>query len=396
MNNRELINCANQSKFYQQKLLHVNTELWESIPFTTKKELREVDEYDLLGVDRSQIATYHETSGTSGKPSPSWFSHNDTLQEAKLLMDSDLQLSENDLILNRFPFAIALPAFILYWTAREAKAGFISADQWNLAAPISRVVEILQKTKPSILAIGSNEAIRLYHVAKAMGVQFPLANLRALIVAGELVSPSRRKYIEQLFGVPVHMLFGSTETGSLSLSCKEGHFHLTHPKVKFEVVDEQGQVLPFNEKGYCVLSTAREGMPLLRYFNEDIIEIQEDHTCSCGNETPVLIHYGREIESITVHGNTFSFYDIQEAIYTLNEIPFQWQLQQIDQTVTFFLQYTKIVDVSSISKELSDKLGLEVLVELSELYPIENYIQKPKHTKTTYIEKIFTDVLVAE
>lgn len=396
MNNRELINCANQSKFYQQKLLHVNTEQWESIPFTTKNELREVDEYDLLGVDRLQIATYHETSGTSGKPSPSWFSHNDTLQEAKLLMDSDLQLSEHDLILNRFPFAIALPAFILYWTAREAKAGFISADQWNLAAPISRVVEILQKTKPSILAIGSNEAIRLYHVAKAMGVQFPLANLRALIVAGELVSPSRRKYIEQLFGVPVHMLFGSTETGSLSLSCKEGHFHLTHPKVKFEVVDQQGQVLPYNEKGYCVLSTGREGMPLLRYFNEDIIEIQEGQTCSCGNEAPVLIHYGREIESITVNGKTFNFYDIQEAIYTLEEIPFQWQLQQIDQTVTFFLQYTKIVDVTSISNELSNKLGFEVLVELSELYPIEHYIQKPKHTKTSYIEKICTDVLVAE
>ena len=183
MDDFEYIERAKQTVFYQKKLANVDTQLWSNIPFTTKQDLRDADEFDLLGVDMKDLATYHETSGTSGKPSPSWISHRDTLQEAHLLMDSDLNLTENDLILNRFPFAIAIPAFILYWTAKEVKAGFISADQWNAAAPLSRAIEIIKKINPTILAIGSNEAIRLYHVAKAMGVTFPTQNLRAIIVA---------------------------------------------------------------------------------------------------------------------------------------------------------------------------------------------------------------------
>ena len=396
MNDLEYIERAKSTTFYQNKLANINTELWENIPFTTKQELREADGFDLLGVDFKELATYHETSGTSGKPSPSWMSHHDTLQEAQLLLSSELNINENDLILNRFPFAVALPAFILYWSAREAKAGFISADQWNAAAPLLRVIEILQKTKPTIFATSSNEAIKLYHVAKAKGVSFPLPNLRALIVGGELVSPTRRKYIEQLFGIHVHKLFGSTETGSLSLSCKQGHFHLTHPKVKFEVVNEQGKPLDFNEKGFCVLTTGREGMPLLRYYNEDVIELKEAHTCSCGNTHPILIHFGRQSDSITVKGKTFSFYDIQEAVYSLTEgAPFQWKLQQLNnREIKFILQYTHTVDTSSIASELSSVFGTEVSVELGELFPIESYTQKPVHNKSAYIEKIVTEDFV--
>ena len=388
MNNLKFIECASKSPFYQKKLAKINHDQWDTIPFTTKGELREVDGFDLLGVDVSQIATYHETSGTSGKPSPSWISQNDTLQEAKLLLQSDAQINENDLILNRFPFAIALPAFILYWTAREAKAGFISADQWNAAAPISRVVDILKKTKPTILAISSNEAIKLYHIAKAMNVSFPLQNLRALIVGGELVSPARKKYIEDLWGVQVYKLFGSTETGSLSVSCKEGHFHLNHPKVKFEVVDSQGQPLPYNQKGNCVLSTGREGMPLLRYFNEDIIEIRDNHKCSCSNENPILIHYGRQSDSVIVEDKKFSFYDIQEAIYSLQEIPFQWKLQQTNQDIKFIMQYTTKVDTNHIATQLSNFFCINVSVELEELFPIESFTKNPPHNKTAYIEKL--------
>ena len=387
----QFLKAALQSKLYQKKLSHLNIDEWHNIPFTTKADLRNADTFDVLGVDLHQVATYHETSGTSGKPSPSWMSHNDTKQEGDFVKQSDIQLNEKDVILNRFPFAIALPAFILYWAARRTKAGFISADQWNATAPISRVVDILQKTKPTILAIGSNEAIKLYHVAKALNVQFPLENLRALIVAGELVSPARRKYIEQLWGVPVYMLFGSTETGSLSFSCKEGHFHLNHPKVKFEVVDDDGQVLPFNQKGNCVISAAREGMPLLRYFNEDYVEIKEGHTCDCGDEHPLLIHYGRRNDSVTVNNKVFSFYDIQEAVYSLSEIPFMWEIIQLNDSLNFSMQFTKDINLNDISEQLSVAFGTPVSVELNELVPIESLIEHPPLSKSTYIRKMLTE-----
>ena len=188
------------------------------------------------------------------------------------------------------------------------------------------------------------------------------------------------------------MLFGSTETGSLSMSCNEGHFHLTHPKVKFEAVDEKRQPLGMNKKGACVLSAGREGMPLLRYYNEDIIELKESSVCSCGNTQPVLIHYGREIDCIHINNQTFNFYDIQEAVYSLAEgAPFQWKVQQIDQhDLKFIFQYVDEINIANVEKELSDVFGTTVKVELAELFAIDDFIKKPLNGKSSYIERIIT------
>ena len=97
MNDLEYIERAKSATFYQNKLANINTSLWKDIPFTTKQELREADGFDLLGVDFKELATYHETSGTSGKPSSSWMSHHDTLQEAQLLLGSELNINEKSI-----------------------------------------------------------------------------------------------------------------------------------------------------------------------------------------------------------------------------------------------------------------------------------------------------------
>lgn len=93
---------------------------WNEIPFTTKQQLREADPYELLGTSLSNVVTYHETSGTTGKPSSSWFSYSDIEVEAAVLNNSALAFTENDLILNRFPFAVALPAFLVYWATQKS------------------------------------------------------------------------------------------------------------------------------------------------------------------------------------------------------------------------------------------------------------------------------------
>ncbi len=94
--------------------------------------------------------------------------------------------------------------------------------------------------------------------------------------------------------------------------------------------------------------------------------------------------------SVTVDDKTYSFYDIQEVIYSLNEVPFQWKLQQINQDIKFIMQYTTIVDTNNIATQLSDVFGINVLVELDELFPIESFTKNPSHSKSAYIEKKFS------
>lgn len=274
----------------------------------------------------------------------------------------------------------------MYWAANKVKAGHIGVDQWSIATPLKRVIEIINRTSPSILALGPTEAVKLYQTGKQMGQQYPIQGLRALVLGGEVVSPARKKYIEKLWGIPVYLLFGSTETGGLFVTCQNGHYHINHPQVKVEVVDDNGDLVQPNTIGNCVLSSGREGMPLLRYYNNDLVEIRKANNCSCGDKNDILVHYGRKDDAITINTKEIKLYDIQEAVYSLSQVPFMWKMRIENGSIVFISQYLIEIDSKSIQKELSTLLGVNVSIELQDIIPIETLTEKPAFGKYSYIE----------
>lgn len=392
MEDEELIESALKSKFYQNKLRGFSLENWEDIPITTKQDLRECKAEDLMGVDFNEISTYHETSGTTGTPTPSWYSFNDSDQEAQVVINSDLKLCSKDLLLNRFPFALAVPSFILFWACQKVKAGHIAVSKASSITPHARVIEIIERTNPTIIAMLPSEAEIIGEAAYQKGIDLPTKNLRALLLAGDLISDARKKHLETLWGVPVFCLFGSTETGGLFMTCKNGHYHINHPKVKIEAVDSNYNSLGNNKKGYCVLSSAREGMPLLKYFNHDIVEINDNIKCNCGDNSPILIHYGRDDSLIHIKDKHFTFEDVQSLIYSMPLVPFLWRIHIYENCIVFEYQASKkrsnlSFTENDISKYLSDRLTVAVVAKQVELIPKDSLINKPGYSKFSYMIK---------
>ncbi|WP_018664956.1 phenylacetate--CoA ligase family protein [Heyndrickxia acidiproducens] len=386
LKDQKFLDAALKSPFYQRFLKDKKITDWNSIPFTTKVHLRNADAFDLMGVPAGEIATYHETSGTTGTPTPSWYSYKDAEKEAEVVVNSSIQLNRDDLILNHFPFAMAIPSFIVYWACQKTHAGHIGADKASSVTPEKRIVEIMDRTHPTILAMLPSEAEKIHQTAKQLGYSFPQKSLRALLLAGELVSPARKKYIEKMWGVPVYLLFGSTETGGLFMSCEHGHYHLSNPNVKVEAVNQMGQPVENGNKGNCVLSTMREGMPLLRYFNNDLIEIKDGSCCQCHNQDPIMIHYGRN-DDVVHYGNEIkSFYDFQEAIYSLSSVPFMWKAKIEQEKITLRLQYVQAIKSESIKAELISRLGIPVSVEFHDIIPLAKLVEVPAYSKYAYIE----------
>jgi phenylacetate-CoA ligase len=384
----KFLQAALKSDFYKKKLDGLRLDHWEEIPFTTKKELREAEAYSLLGTDIANIATYHETSGTTGKPTSCWYSHADVMREAKNLIDSDVALNENDLVLNRFTFTVAVASFIFYWACQQARAGHICLAKSAVSTP-SRVLDVMMRTNPSILVDIAYELERLAGAAKRLGLTIPNANLRAIWVAGEMVPPARKKWLEKLWGVPVFGLFGTTETGGLFVTCKNGHFHLDNPNVFVEVVDDEGRPLGFNERGNFVISTLREGMPVLRYANEDLVEIREGTECGCGRTEPILIHYGRKEDFMEVNGRIFTLYDLMNIVYELPDVPMAWRFHVSNQDLKFEYQtYDGTVDDpkrTEMEAILRDKLGCKVQAYHSEIIPEASLVQPSALTKFAYL-----------
>lgn len=382
------VNAALRSAFYQKKLADVALDDWSSIPFTTKDELRQASAYDLLGAPIEDIATYHETSGTTGVPTPSWYSHADTGRELDVILRSKLNLNKNDILLNRFPFAMAIPSFILYWACQKAGAAHIGADKASLVTPDQRIVEIMQRAHPTILALLPSEAEKIFEVAKQLNIPFPTEGLRVLLLAGELVSPKRKQYFEKLWGVPVYTFFGSTETGGMFVSGDDGRYHLNYPNVRVEVVDDLGRPAGKGVRGHGVFSTTREGMPLLRYYNHDLLEIRDSEPDS-DDPAPVLIHYGRDTDTIDVDGKSLTFYDLQEFIYSLDHVPLLWKVKQAGEHVTFILQYTNEVPLNEhdIQEEIRRVLDIDADVKLEDIIPLNKLVGKPVYSKYVHIEK---------
>ncbi|MED1420385.1 phenylacetate--CoA ligase family protein [Bacillus smithii] len=394
MKHQLFIEAAMRSKLYQNKLKNINLEDWNSIPFTTKEDLRKADTYDVLGVPLHQVATYHETSGTTGTPTPSWYSHKDHEHGAQVVLRSALKLNDQDIVLNRFPFALAIPSFIVYDACQNAGAVHIGVDKASMVTPDRRVIEIIQRTHPTVLTMLPSEAEKLYHVGMQMGVHFPTQGLRALLLAGELVSPARKKYIENMWGVPVHMLFGSTETGGLFMTCENGHYHLDNTNVLIEVVDDSGIPVEIGKTGNCVISSSREGMPLLRYFNQDIIQLMDGAHCDCKKTEPIMIHYGRKEDVIEYQNKSVNFYELQEAVYTLSRVPFMWKMKTSRNRVQFLCQFIEPIGeaiLSAIQHELCEKLGFEVDIQLTEIIPLKKLTDKPAYGKYAYIERECAD-----
>lgn len=390
MSNSVFISAAMNSKFYQHKLNKVPITDWEKVPLTTKQDLRNVDTYDLMGTSLANIATYHETSGTTGKPTPSWYSFSDTAQQANIIIESELKLQPEDVVLNRFPFALAIPSFIFYWACQTVKCTHVAASKATPVTPHVRVVELLLRTRTTVLTLIPSEAEIIAEAAHQLNVSLPTPGLRALVVAGELMTPARKKYLEKLWGVPVYGFFGSTETGGLYMQCKNGHYHLANPTVKVEVLDDAGNVAPLGVKGECVISTTREGMPLLRYANQDLIEIKDATICGCGCNEPVLIHYGRKEDEFRLQNRTFGFYEVQEAVYSLSTVPMLWRFNIYSDRLEFEYQ---VVDHPEneigqrLQEELQSALGVLIKAVPAELIPLENLRSKPAYAKFAHFIK---------
>ena len=387
-----LIKNALKSEFYKNKLKEELLDEWYDIPFTVKSELREADAYDLLGTSIDKIATYHETSGTTGKPSSSWFSFDDIELEAKLTVESSLNLNEFDIVLNRFPFALAIPSFILYWACQLSKATHIAASKSSLVTPHLRVIDIIRRARPTIITLIPAEAEILGRLAKHLNISLPTENLRCLVLGGEVISPKRKKYIESLWGVPIFSSFGSTETGGLFMTCEEGNYHVDHPIAKIEVLNHEGKDVVNGVKGDFVISIAREGMPLLRYANGDIAEIKESSYCNCGNEYPVLIHYGRKDDQIKLKNKVLNIYDLQEIVYSLSYIPMLWRAHIYSDSIEFKYQMFGTEKNEEIriylEQELSRMLDINVHVTFTELVDELELTSIPQYSKFNYIESM--------
>lgn len=314
---------AARSPFYRKTLdaaaLPATTADLAGLPLTTKQDLRENYPFGMLAVPKQRLATYHESSGTAGRPTPSYYTAEDWTDLAERFARKWIGMSEDDVFLVRTPYALLLTGHLAHAAGRLSGATVVPGDNRSLAMPYARVVRTLHDLGVTLTWSVPTECLIWAVAANAAGhrpdADFPA--LRALFVGGEPLTTARRRRISRLWGVPVIEEYGSTETGSLAGECPHGRMHLWADRALFEVYDPAtGRVGAEGEGQLVVTPLFREAMPLLRYNLEDNVRVSYDD-CDCGWNLPTVQVLGRAAFGYRVGDATVTQHRLEELVFSL-------------------------------------------------------------------------------
>ena len=291
------------------------------LPFTSKQDLRDNYPFGLLAVPRQNLATYHESSGTAGQPTPSYYTTEDWADLAERYARKWIGISSTDTFLVRTPYALMITGHLAHAAARLHGATVIPGDNRSLAMPYSRVIRVLHDLGVTLTWSMPTETLLWAAAARAQGLDpgrdFPA--LRALFVGGEPLGEVRRRRISQIWNVPVIQEYGSTETGSLAGECPRGHMHLWADRMLFEVRDPRtGQTSPQGTGSLVVTPLFHAAMPLVRYDLGDHVEVSYDD-CPCGWVLPTVRVAGRAAFAYPVGAGQVTQQQIEEIVFTLDQ-----------------------------------------------------------------------------
>jgi len=321
----EALGRAARSPFYAARFGHGppptdRTDL-SALALTSKQDLRDNYPFGLLAVPSEELATYHESSGTAGQPTPSYYTQEDWTDLAERYARKWIGISATDTFLVRTPYALMITGHLAHAAARLRGATVIPGDNRSLAMPYSRVVRVLHDLGVTLTWSMPTETLLWAAAARAQGLDpgtdFPA--LRALFVGGEPLSESRRLRISRLWNVPVIQEYGSTETGSLAGECPHGRMHLWADRMLFEVRDlATGRMSAEGAGNLVVTPLFHAAMPLVRYDLGDYVEVAYSD-CACGWELPTVRVFGRAASAYQVGAGQVTQHQIEELVFGLDQ-----------------------------------------------------------------------------
>ncbi|GIM89632.1 AMP-binding protein [Paractinoplanes toevensis] len=288
--------AAGGSPFYRRRgSVPANGAELKRYPLTSKADVRDAYPFGMLAVDRSRLATYHESSGSTGTPTASFYTEGDWADLIDRYTRMHIGIRPSDTFLVRTPYALMLTGHVAHAGARACGATVVPADNRSLATPYAKVVRLMHDLDVTLTWSLPTDALLWAAAAARAGLRpgrdFPA--LRALLVAGEPLSPARRARIAQIWHAPVVEEYGASETGGLAGECPHGSLHLWADRAIFEVYDPATGRIGTDGAGELVVTPLfREAMPLLRYHLGDRVEVTY-RDCPCGWALPVVRVLGR-------------------------------------------------------------------------------------------------------
>ncbi len=316
------------SLLYREKLGPIHPENLRTlgdikkIPLTEKEEMRKYQEMEpfpyggLLGGDITEVTTFRQTSGTTGKPIyvpetyESWQWRVETW--CHILYMAGFR-SHHRVFL---PFGYNV--YVAFWEAHYAseKLGceVIPGGALDTRGRIHKIIE----TRANGMMNTPTYGLHIAEEAKNMGIDPATLGIERMLCAGEPMPEATRKRLEELYHCHVYDHIGGTEPCAWAGMCevKEG-MHIIEPFFLVEILDRETlqKEVEEGEIGVAVVTPlGRRSFPLIRFNTKDLV-IKGKSTCPCGRTSQKIQEVVGRIDDLRkVRGVLFSPKTVEEVI----------------------------------------------------------------------------------
>lgn len=248
-------------------------------------------------------------------------------------------------------------------------------------------IEYIKKSRPFIISTYPTYLQRFCD----FDIKLSDYGVEYVIVHSEQSSKDLREAMAKKLGVVVLDEYSSEELTRIALECNCGHYHIEEDACYVEILDKttfnhitQG---PGVVVGTNLLNMAT---PIIRYYQGDVVTIDEAMTCNCGNNGRIISQVnGREMDCIYSENSIIaasSFMDLAYNWFLKYKIPVQGIKYQIVQTEKNQIKIYLSKGLYTLSKEDLEKIKnsmyslvshqINIIIEFT-----ENFIYKSNKFK---------------
>jgi phenylacetate-CoA ligase len=291
-------------------------EIFGALPLLPRGRLREQSR-DAFTRDTAAFLHYYESSGTTGDPVAAPKAVDDLVVNTTNIGEMwgrVLTPQDRALVLINGPFA---PAGYQFEKVLEY-LGVMSLRLWvdNVTGDYTRVLRLIRELSVNTYVGSASRLLEMIHFA--LHNDEPLPPFDHLLLMAEQTGPGLIRHLERLTGATAYVgCYGSSETGTIAVTCEQGRMHLQTQSFLLELKDEHGIRIVDGtaDRGELVVTTLDlPGRPLVRYCTGDLVEVDGER-CPCGLVPPVLRTLGREQDVVAMADGGVRQDDFEAALW---------------------------------------------------------------------------------
>ena len=368
------------------------------LPFTTKADLRDHYPLGYLAIPRREVARFHGSSGSTGKPTFVAYSKSDMVHWADLcarfLYSGGLRASMTAQV--AFGYGLFTGGFGLHQGIERIGAAVLPASSGNTA----RQLVLLQDMRPDYLICTPSYALHLADGIQSGAIDRSSLNLKGMFLGSEPWTENMRRRMEEGLGIYVENNYGLSEIQGPGVSGECAYrngMHVAEDHFIVECVNpETLEPVAEGEPGELVFTTLnKEAFPLLRYRTRDISALHAE-PCPCGRTSVRMDRItGRTDDMPIIRGVNVYPSQIETALLAIPEASPHYMIEVTRPTtldeVTVHVELRpggmadSISELNAIRDRIVSKIsgitGLHMRVFLEQPNTLERFEGKSKRVK---------------